>query len=144
VCGAADRIIGWGAFGRTKPIIASALALGGIAYGLHLPPVACVTFPIAFLVWRTPGWNVLGGSINPAPHQAFGTFLRHALSLGFIFPAYWAHLSVLVTGSCMLCFAALATALAVWNYENKAHANQTIETLRGLGLGVFLALAFVR
>lgn len=141
-CGAADRIIGWGKWGRTKPVIATALALGGFAYAIHLPIAGIVTFPLAFMTWRTPAWGLLGGSINPAPSQALGTFLRHLLTLAFLVPAYFAR-TMLATGLCMVAFAAVATGLAVYNYFNRAHSNQFVETARGLALGALLAVSFI-
>lgn len=143
VCGAADRAIGWGEWGRSKPVIGTVAALAAIAFLAGLPPVAVATFPIAFLIWRTPGWRLLGGSINPAPSQAPGTFARHLLTLAFLAPAYWAGKSIPITAACMAAFAAVATGLGVWNYYKRAHINHTIETLRGLALGGLLAVPFI-
>lgn len=143
VSGAADRIIGWGEWGRTKPIIATVLLLLLVAYFAHLPPAAIAAFPVAWMVWRTLPWGFLGGSINPAPSAAFGTLARHAVSIVFLLPAYLAHVSLVLTAVYMLLFSTIATALAIWNYFDKAHANQTVETARGLVLGACLSIAFV-
>lgn len=143
VCAVDDRLIGWGGFGRTKPVIGTALALAGLAYVAGLPPVAVGTFPIAFMIWRTPDWHLLGGSINPAPSKAFGTFARHLLTLAFLLPAYWAGVSVAWTAVCMAVFAVVATMLALWNYEKQGHPNAWVETLRGLALGLLLAVPFI-
>lgn len=142
ICGSADRVIGWGEWGRTKPVIATVLALAGDAWGAHLPWPTLVTLPLAFLAWRTPPWGWLGGSINPAPTKAAGTFFRHLLALAFLVPAYFAHASLPISAAVIVVFALVATALAVFNYYNKSHANQTIEFSRGVALGVALVVIF--
>lgn len=143
ICAAADRVIGWGVWGRTKPVVVTAIALALVAYAMRLPLWAIVTFPIAFLAWRTPPWGWFGGSINPEPSHIAGTFARHLLALAFLIPGYFAHYSPFETAAYMIIFAFLASALAIANYYDEAHANQTVETLRGVMLGTTLALAFI-
>lgn len=141
-CGIADRLIGWGEWGRTKPVLLTVALLVLCAFGFDLPWQSAVAFPVAFLIWRTPEWALFGGSINPKPNKAFGTFLRHLLSLAFLIPAYLAGVPLLPVALCMAVFAASGTLLAIWNYYKEAHINHTIEAIRGLTLGALLALAF--
>lgn len=144
--GANDRDIGWGGWGRTIPVIISAVTFAGCAFLAGLPPIVIGTFPIAFLIWRTPGWHLLGGSINPAPGKAVFTFFRHLLTLAYLAPAFWAYgagLRFAAVGACMVGFAGVATALAVWNYYGQGRPNAWVETIRGLALGGFLWIGFV-
>ena len=142
-----DRLIGWGGYGRTKPVIASIIFLAGIGYALDFPVLAWATLPVAFLIWRTPGWKTLGGSLAPVnKSEVFGTFRRHLLALGFVFPLYWAGFNVVPTIICMIIFALCATGLgilnAIWFAKGKDH-NEWIEAVRGLSLGCLLSISIL-
>lgn len=141
-CAAADRLIGWGGWGRTIPVALTILALAGIAYWMGLPPAGVATFPLAFLAWRTPGWTLFGGSINPAPGKAIFTFFRHALAFAFLGPAYLSGLELAPVALAIGGFAAGATLLGVINYLTLAKRNGLIETLRGALLGISLAFGY--
>lgn len=143
--GAADRILGKGTLGHTTIGLVLALLMIPYAYfAFHLSPRGAAAFPLPWLVWRVwEGWTFLGGSINPAPGKAQYTFLRHCLTLGFLFPAWLGGLHLWPVAGAMLAFAAVATLLAVINYFTLAKANGTIEILRGCALGAALAAGFV-
>ena len=152
--GVLDRYIGWGGHGRVKPVLASVAFLAGIGYLLGWPILAWATLPIAFLIWRTPGWKTLGGSLDPrTPNELIGTFYRHMMAVAFIVPLYYA--GIIVTGDskfdlfvalgAIVGFASFATLYG--NLLAKAYdetpprdINRFIEFIRGVTLGVWLSL----
>ncbi len=143
LCGVADRLIGWGGWGRTKPMILIVLALAGWAWWAMGGLYDAIALPVAFLAWRTPGWGFLGGSINPAPGKAIYTFFRHSLAFAFLVPAYLAGLHLLPVGVAILAFVTAATVLAVINYFTLATLNGVVEFVRGCCLGAALGAGFV-
>lgn len=143
ICGADDRLIGWGGWGRAKPVALAVLGLAGIAFWMGLKPASIATLPIAFLIWRTPGWGLLGGSINPAPGRAIYTFFRHSLAFAFLAPAYWSGLRLIPVGVSILGFVLAATLLAMINFFSSAKENGVIEFIRGCALGAALAAGFI-
>lgn len=145
--GVLDRYIGWGGHGRVKPVIASVVFLAAIGYLLGWPVLAWATFPVAFLIWRTPGWKTLGGSLAPrTKSEVFGTFCRHLLALAFIIPAYYAGINIVGVVVTMVAFAVMATYLAALNakwFDKGEDHNAVVEVFRGLHLGLFLSLAIL-
>ena len=152
-CGVLDRLIGWGGYGRSKPVLGGLLALIGIAYVATLGAagnnatywLGIVTFGLAFFVWRTPQWHLFGGSINPAANKVFGTFLRHCLALAFLLPAYYLGYNLTVVGAAMIVFALGATCLARINakgYDVGKDYNDEVEITRGILLGLCLSIGF--
>ena len=145
--GVLDRYIGWGGHGRVKPVLASVVFLAGIGYLLGWPVLAWATFPLAFLVWRTPGWKTLGGSLAPRnKSEVFGTFCRHMLAIAFILPAYYAGVNIVGVAIAMFGFAVSATYLAVLNakwFDKGEDHNAVVEVFRGFYLGFLLGVAIL-
>jgi undecaprenyl pyrophosphate phosphatase UppP len=103
---------------------------------------------VGWLAYRTPGWAVFGGSINPTHAQIPGTLARHALA---IIPAVIVGLAFhkdpglsLVMGAV---FAVAATGLAVWYSgqvaKGKPSANTYVELARGAVFGVTMGIALI-
>lgn len=136
-CGLLDRLIGWGGFGRTKPVIFGIIGLGLISYFLGLPLATCLTIGIAFMIWRTPPWKIFGGSLDPKPNELLGTFARHLLALIFVIPAYYAGVPIMTAVAGMTVFAIIATLLG---FVNNKIGNDKVEIARGALLGLILTL----
>jgi hypothetical protein len=145
--GVLDRYIGWGGHGRVKPVLASVAFLASFGYLLGWPILAWATLPVAFLIWRTPGWKTLGGSLAPTTKsEVFGTFCRHLLALAFVLPAYYAGVNIVGVVIAMVAFAIAATYLAVGNAKDFAKGedhNAVVEVFRGFYLGFLLGAAIL-
>src|ERR1700757_4471726 len=111
-----DRLVGWGGWGRTKPVIGCSVATIAISLFSHLSLLTAILMCLAFLAWRTPPWGLFGGSINPSPRQSGGTFARHLLSLAFVIPALVAGVPLIVSTVFLVLFSVIATSLGVLNY----------------------------
>lgn len=108
----------------------------------------------AWLIWRTPAWDVFGGSMTPKTSgQIAGTFLRHfvlIVPLGAL-AAYFTDRDPLTGAAPFAAFAVFATLLAVWygraeakairNGEPIGNQNVVVELLRGAAFGVAVVVA---
>lgn len=69
---------------------------------------------LAWLIYRSPGWRVFGGSATPeGAAQIMGTLLRHAMALLALLPVYWAGRPILIGVIAFGAYALAATMLAV-------------------------------
>ena len=129
-------------------------ASGLLAIGLALVIGPLAIFAFAFALWRSPGWAIFGGSLNPVGSaQLWGTLERHLLAVPVFafgtallseFSPLWTVLAV----GLFIIWALIATLLAYFNGRASAMGRDItwmVELLRGLALGgtlsVLLAIA---
>lgn len=104
---------------------------------------------LAWLIYRTPGWKVFGGALNPANKEILGTFLRHAIAAPAVaLVAYWGGGNPALAAMGMIAYAAIATALARWYAtqleEGKDPGVYTyVELARGLMFGLLAGVAIL-
>lgn len=157
-----DRLIGWGGFGRTKPVILGAgliIALfhfGGVSSNpllLQGAPEWLIAYfapfliAVAFFIWRTIAWKTLGGSLNPEVSEAPGTFARHSLAFVFVPVGLVAGVSLFPLAGAILGFVIAATLLGrannIYGSDRGKDINEWIEIARGAFLGLALAIGFI-
>lgn len=114
----------------------------------------CAAVALAWLIYRSPGWKVFGGSATPVgAKEIAGTFARHLLALLAVLPVYWAHKDVVMAAGWFGLFAVAATSLSVAYGELNREAgergepidpgvNTKIELARGAAFGLAVALSF--
>ena len=101
---------------------------------------------LVFLIWRTPGWRVFGGSMTPTTAKEYaGTFARHLIAAPLAAcVAYWTHYPVAQTAAAFVGFALVATGLAAWFGRKNASGhignfNTFVELARGASFGLAVA-----
>lgn len=146
-CAYLDRIIGWGKFGRTLPVIIGIAALTGAMIFAGYSYIVGLSIGLAFMIWRTPAWHLFGGTLDvQTPEELVGTFLRHLLALGFMVPAILAGISLPPVAVLCVIFAGVATYLSQINghyVSQQKDINDKIELARGAFLGLILSIAFL-
>jgi hypothetical protein len=133
-----DRPRWWPEKGPWKAVVLAALVGGGyLAAG-----VLGAFLPLAWAVWRTPGWkDVPGASMTPrSAREVAMTFIRHAIAAPpFMALVYWTGGDWQRAGYAMACFAAFATVLGVWLASVKTGdakpENRILELARGAAYG---------
>ena len=105
-----------------------------------------LTLPLAFAIWRGPGWKTFGGDLAPTtPEQVSGTFLRHLLAMPLT-AAIWPSTAPAIALAVPLAFALIAGTLAWWcGLEVSKGRNRTeaVEWLRGGSLGLLIGLVVI-
>lgn len=131
-------------------IVSAGLAL--IAYGDPMKIALAAGLGAAWMVYRSPGWDIFGGSMDPANlREIAGLFLRQLLAMPCLaLPAYWAGASWLTGIYTGAVFAVFATQLGVWLRSEVVKAeradeplgeqNTVVELLRGGVYGVATVL----
>lgn len=145
ICSASDRVIGWGKYHRSMPVIVTSALLIAVGFLMKLPTVSYVTLPLAYLIWRTPNWDIYGGSLDSNVKQLPGTFVRHLMAIFFVFPAFWAGINFVPVVTAMIGFAVIATALSYINHKNVEAGkdiNAKIEIIRGAVLGLLVGVSY--
>lgn len=158
----ADRFsgggLGWerlkhdgGGFLRGRPLYYAFLGLliPSVAANYLIPHGELFLYGLsAWVVWRSPGWHFLGGTLNPkTPRELFGTFLRHFV---FIMPVYiWLMADTnIVWWAPVIAMTAWAAASAAsayfvsYNQEDGSDLNYAVELTRGTLYGSFLGLLY--
>lgn len=101
------------------------------------------TLPLAFAIWRGPGWKMFGGSLAPmTPKEVRGTFQRHLLALPLT-AALWPATTPLAAILMPLSFAAVATILAYWAGQQNLRGKNTtelMEWMRGAAMGLLIGV----
>lgn len=138
-----------GGFLRGRPLYYATLVLL-IAFGVlghFMGNLYLTLLPLPWIIWRSPGWKILGGRIDPrGAKEIFGTFCRHLLIVPFYGMAVvngWLNIEVVYAATI---WAAIATLLACYNasqYDKGRDANALVETLRGAIFGALLAVSFL-
>lgn len=141
----ADRFAGggWPALDAKLPGRAAfwgALACAGAGY--LLAGAYGALMGLAFLIWRTPGWDIFGGSMTPTTAKGYvGTFLRHLIAAPCAAAAaYWTAGNPLLAGAAFGGFAGVAILLAAaYGARNASgdvgNMNAFIELARGAAFG---------
>jgi hypothetical protein len=153
----ADRFAGGGWPELDKKLLGRAAFWGALVcagLGFLMLGLGGALGGLAWLIYRTPGWRVFGGSATPVgAREIAGTFARHLIAAPLVaLVAYWAGHEPLKAAICMGAFAAVGTVLAVqYGAANEAAANagqfinkrinERLELIRGAAFGVALALA---
>lgn len=127
--------------------------LGALVGFLTLGPWGAA-MGLVWLIYRTPGWRVFGGSATPVgAKEVVGTLLRHMLALLALLPVYWAGKDVLTGALAFGGYAVIATLLAaIYGQANRKAQqagepidpadNMRVEIARGLCFGVATIIAF--
>ncbi len=144
-----DRAAGWkGVFDYiAPPVIAfvgwwigarSTVSFEALGPSFYFPWQA-VALAMAEFIYRNPGWDTFGGSLDPTKSQLAGTFYRHLLALIYLmalWPVWFAAIPLL------LLYALAATALARWiktARNNGKQVNWISELVRGALRGAVIA-----
>lgn len=141
-----DKLPGRAAFwGALLVALVGLLAIGpwGAAIGL------------VWLIYRTPGWRIFGGSATPVGiDEIAGTLARHMIALLALVVVYWAKGPLAPAAMIFVAYAVFATILAAWYGQRKADAfhrgepireadNTTVEVFRGAAFGAAVAAVLV-
>jgi len=110
------------AFGMARPAWAKKLPVKGaatailIGAGWLLAGTFGAVAGLTWLIWRSPAWDVFGGSMTPANgREIIGTLARHLIAAPLLMlAAYWGGEDRLTAGLAGVAFATAATSLACW------------------------------
>lgn len=109
---------------------------------------------LVWLIYRSPGWKVFGGSATPVGARAIaGTFARHLLAMLALPVVFWAGKSVALGAIAFMAYAISSTAVAIWYAERVEEAaergepidpddNRFLELFRGALFGLATAVTF--
>lgn len=144
ICGG-DRIIPRIKLGKVQFSIINDVwvpfALMGGTWQLTEDVWTTLTLPLAFALWRGPGWKTFGGDLAPTtPKEVRGTFLRHLLAWPLT-AAIWPLTTPLAAILMPVAFAGVATILADATGQQKLRGKNTteqMEWMRGGAMGLLI------
>jgi len=126
-----------------RAVFWGALLCAGVGYLVFGPPAAVLA--LVWLVYRTPGWKVFGGSATPTnPKEIAGTFARHIMAMPMAVPVgYWFGLPYLMFVVAFTAYAVASTLLAMWysKTKNADGDNAFLETARGALFGAAVVVS---
>ena len=158
VCALADSFAG-GSLGKKAKALDEAIPGRAAFWGAVLIALVGVlafgvwgaAMGLVWLIYRTPDWDIFGGSATPVtPKEIAGTLARHAIALLAAPVALFAGRSLIVAAVAFGLFAVAATLLAVAYSRANLHAqrvneaidpmkNRLVELSRGAAFGVAVA-----